>query len=300
MTSSERYVADIVGLHARLTYAGLEDAIEGEPLTRVAGYGDGLTTLSVRQSQVPERYMKGILGFRLAQFLLTDLMDRDLAAQRALWHEPIVEAQGPDTVHTITLTDTGKLVGYLGFVGAPDPEPMPLDSPDRLPFPAEDAHHVELLSQYAQPGLTSHHAWEIKRFIRDRAMPRGLQRDRVPWHLILSLARTAVASDEMRLILGDATETGAIRHLTAMGFELAVVEGTEPSLSRDQLMWPSYELPRERRAKPWSALIRDDLCRYADAVEEGLLHDRDGDWQGRAIERLVELHKARAETATAA
>ena len=292
-SSAERFVDDLVRLHAGLRYPGLVDAIDGEPLCLLDRYDDGLTTVSFNQSQLPERYMRGVLGFRLSQFLLTGLMDKELVYRNAIFHEPVVDAPGPDTIHTVTLTETGQIVGYIGLVRSLDPEPLPLESPQRELFPVEVAHDVELLTQYAAPGRTTHNVIEIKRFIRDRAMPKGAQRDRVPWHLILAIGRTKLSlGDELQVVVGDSGERGALRHLRLVGFDLDVVEGTKPSLPRTELMWPSYELPPERLAKPFSGVIPDDFCDYMDALESGLVSVRDADWQQKAIARIVDLHKA--------
>jgi hypothetical protein len=242
----------------------------------------------VRQSQLPERYLRGVLGFRLAQFLQTGLMDLELAYRRGLSHEPPVEPTGPETIHTITLTETGKIVGYLGFVGSPDPEPLPLDSPERGKFPVEVAHHVDVLSDYASAERDTHRAWEIKRFIRDRGMERGMQRDRVPWHLILAVGRMAMATG-IQIVLGDSGERGALRHLRLVGIELEVVEDTMPSLPQTELMWPSYLVGRDKLAKPFVGPIHR-IGPYIDAIEMGLVADKDERWQDKAIARLVELH----------
>ncbi len=80
--AAERYVRDLVRRHAALRYPGLADVVEGEPLCRLDGYGDGLTTVSVRESQLPEPFLRGVLGFRLAQFLQAGLMDPNLVYQQ--------------------------------------------------------------------------------------------------------------------------------------------------------------------------------------------------------------------------
>ncbi len=290
--AEERFLRDLIEVHAELRYPGLPDAIQGEPVCRLEGYDDGLLTLSFRESQLPERYMRGVLGFRLAQFIQTDLMDRSLVYERALFHEPIPKHVGPDTIHTVTLTESGKLVGYLGLVGSDDPEPLPLDARDRALFPVEVAHHVELLSRYAAPERNTHQAWEIKRFIKDRAMEAGPQRDRVPWHLILAIGRVGMTlGNAARAIVGDSSEHGALRHLRLIGFDFVVIEDSGPSLPRTELMWPSYLLPKERLAKPFSALIHADLGDYMEVIESSLRDVRDEHWQLKAVGRLNDIRR---------
>ena len=286
-TTSERYVEELIAAHAARSYPGLLDALDGEPLCRLDGFGDGLTTVSFHQRQLPERYLRGVLGFRLAQFLRTGLIDPELVYRRRMVHEPIVEATGPDTIHTLTLTDAGRIVGYIAMVGSPDPAPLPLDSPKRGRFPAEEAHDVDLLSGLSAPGLTTHQAYEIKRFVRAAEMARGEQRDRVPWHLILAVGRVTLGGDQIRILLGDSSERGALRHLRLMGMDPVVIEETTPSLPRTELMWPSYLLPREKLAKPFVATVPGVAGHFVEAVQDSLALVTDGHWQQEAIARLM-------------
>jgi hypothetical protein len=290
---AQRHAERLIREHSALRYPGLVEALAGAPLVLLAGYGDGLTTVSVRESQLPEAYLRAVLGFRLAQFLHTGLMDPELVYRRGLVHEPVLAATGPETIHTITLTESGQIVGYIALVGSSDPAPLALEDPRRRPFPAEEAHMVELLSPFAEPGRTSHNAYEVKRFVRDRSMPRGMQRDRVPWHLILAIGKVGLSHHEIELVLGDSGERGALRHLRLVGFELEVIEGTNPRLPRSELMWPSYELPRERLAKPFAGLVPGDLDEYMKAIESALVELDAEASQRKAVARLVELHRSR-------
>jgi hypothetical protein len=288
-----RFLQDLIRLHAELRYPGLPAALDGEPMCRLEGFDDGLITLSFREGQLPDRYVRAILGFRLAQFIQTDLMDRSLVYQRALFHEPIPKHIGPDTIHTVTLTESGKLVGYLGLVGSDDPDPLPLDAPNRAQFPVEGAHKVELLSRYATPQRNTHQVMEIKRFIRDRSMEAGMQRDRVPWHLILGIGKVGMAlGNDVQVIVGDSSEHGALRHLRLIGFDFVVVEDAHPSLPHTELMWPSYLVPKERLAKPFSALLHADLPEYMEVIEAALTDVRDDAWQLKALGRLNDIRRA--------
>jgi hypothetical protein len=290
--TAERFVADLDRIHHSLTYKGLPDAVSGEPLCRLEGFGDGLTTVSVRESQLPERYLRGVMGFRLVQFLRIGWMDPELVQRRGLYHEPFGGA-GAEAIHTVTLTETGRIVGYIGLVGSPDPVGLRLDDPSRGLFPAESAHHVDLVTRFATPERDTHQVYELKRFVRDRAMGPGDQRNRVPWHLILSLCKVGVAAGEaFQVIVGDSRENGALRHLRLVGFDPVVIDGTEPSLPRSELMWPSYEQSRERLAKPFAGLVPDDLADTAAAVEEALGLTDEPNWQTAALLRVAEVHRA--------
>jgi hypothetical protein len=297
-SSGRRFGEEIVRLHSRMTFRGLPDAIHGEPLVRIAGFGDGLTTIAVRESCLPGRYLRGVMGFRLAQFIHLGWMDADIAYRRGLYHEPLSTSPGPETIHTLTLTAEGRIAGYIGLVGSTDATAMALDAPDRGLFPAEDAHHVELLSGFAAPGRTTHHVYEIKRFVRDRFMARGPLADRVPWHLMLALGRVRDAlGDDIQLICGDSRENGALRHLRLVGFDPLVIDDTRPSLPRDQLMWPSYE--QAQLAKPFAAEIPADIEEVMHAIEGGLRLPCEAGWQRAAIGRFLAIRAAGAVSSQA-
>lgn len=287
-SAGRRFGEEIVRLHSRLTFGGLPHAIEGRPIVRLDGYGDGLTTIVVRERQLPSRYLRAVMGFRLAQFLHLGWMDPDIAYRRGLYHEPLTSSAGPQTIHTLTLTAEGRIAGYVGLVGSSDATGRALDASDRERFPAEDAHHVELLSGFAAPGRTTHNVYEIKRFVRDRLMERGPVSERVSWHLMLALGRCARAlGDEIQVVCGDSRENGALRHLRLVGFEPLVIDDTSPSLPRDELMWPSYEQPQ--LAKPFAGVVPTDIDATMDALEAALeLECRPG-WQRAAIGLFLEI-----------
>jgi hypothetical protein len=271
--SIQRYVDDVIELNDRLSFGRLPEVIDGEPLYLGTGTDDDLITLTVRDHQLPARYRKGILGFRLAQYLRLGWISNDLVHQRALYCEPEGGYSVLDDIHTVTLRrSTGRIVGYIGLVGSLDPEPMPLESPRRSRFPTETAHHVEVVSRFARPGLTSHQVYEIKRFVRIQRDDDGPWRARVPWHLIHGLGCAVVAlGDGVRVLLGDSKEHGALRHFRMIGFDPVVTEGTKPSLPCTELMWPSYT--QAVNAKPFAALIPDELPGWIAAIGSALLSE---------------------------
>lgn len=249
---TQRFVQDVIRLHERLRFSGLPDSVDGDPVHHHES-GDGLITIGVRTSQLPHRYVLGIYGFRLAQYMRLGFVCRRLAHRHALFHEPLPPTIGVDDVHVLTLcARTGRITGYAGLAGARDPAPLPLDAPHRTRRSVERDHHVDLLSCYAAEGWTTHDVFEAKRLVRDQAMPRGDLAARVPWHLLMGWGRCLLALGGPRrrvLVVGDAKESGSLRHLRAMGLDLTVVEGTAPSLPRSDLLWPIFETAEQ--AKPF-------------------------------------------------
>jgi hypothetical protein len=292
---SRWYATEIIRMHDRLTFGGLPEAVDGDPLFLLRNECDGITTLCVHDSQLPDRYRRALLGFRLAKFLQIGFMDPEIVHGCGMHIEPVSALAGPGTVHGISISARGKIIGYMALVGTPDRVPLPLDSVDRARFPAESAHQVDLLGRFAAPGRDTHHVVEIKRLIRDPSLPAGPQTERVPWHLILGLGKTAMRIGA-KVVVGDAHESGALRHLRALGFRAVVVDGTEPKLGRTELMWPSYD--RAKPAKPFVAMVQDDFPAYIDLVERALRSPHDDGWQRRVGVQLSALGRAAALEAT--
>lgn len=281
----ERFSRDIVDLHGRLTFEGLPEAVRGEPVHRHDS-GDGLLTLAFRDSQLPQRYLLGLHGFRLAQYLRLGWVCEVQVHQRALFHEPMRPRHGQEDVHVVCLClRTGRIQGYAALAGSRDPEPLPLDAPERRLLAVEKDHRVRLLDPCAEPGLTTHHIYEAKRLLRDQAMPRGDLAARVPWHVLLAWGQALWAAGgggHRALVAGDAKERGSLRHLRLMGFRLDVVEGTAPSLPRTDLLWPIFESAEV--AKPFVGRMPDSFPGNLEAIAAFL----DGPPGARPVAALIE------------
>lgn len=265
-----RYAVDIIRLHERLSFRELPAELVGAPLSLIEDPHRRLVTVTARDSQFPTRYLKGILGFRLAQYLRLRWISADSVHRTAAYHEPLLQSRAVENIHTVTLCRrTWRIRGYVGLACSADAESLPLDSPHRTPFPTEAAHGVDLLGRYARPGLGSHQAFEFKRFLRDQTMPRGVQHACVPWHLMLGMGEALIGlGDAVRIVLGDAKEHVALRHLRLGGFDLQVVEGTSPRLCASDPMAPIYR--QSVLARPFVAPVPTDLPWYRDVVRSYL------------------------------
>lgn len=292
---ARRYAVDIIRLHERLSYRRLPAELMGDPLSLIEDPHRGLVTVTARDSQFPNRYLKGILGFRLAQYLRLSWISADCVHRTAAFHEPLLHAPAVENIHTVTLCRrTWKIRGYVGLACSEDAENRPLDSPHRTPFPTEAAHGVDLLGQYARPGLGTHQAFEFKRFLRDQTMPRGAQHASVPWHLMLGMGEALIGlGDTVRIVLGDAKEHVALRHLRLAGFDLHVVEGTSPRLSESDPMSPIYQ--QTVVARPFVAPVPSDLPWYREVVRSYL----DGTSDLTSPQALVTTLAARKKTGEA-
>ncbi|MFC9842693.1 hypothetical protein ACFWFF_38775 [Streptomyces sp. NPDC060223] len=276
LPARDRYLADIIRLHSTLDFRSLPDHVVGDPLYVAYDSRDELITLTVEDDQLPLRYLNGIMGFRLVQYLRLGWISPQLVYERAVFRETVRHPEGVQNVHTVSLcTRTGRIRGYISLGCSQDPVSRPLDAPDRWRFSTEVAHDIDLLTRFAAEGLSTHQVFEIKRFVRDLDLPAGPATERVPWHLLLGLGRVIAASEgRMRVMLGDAKEKVAIRHFRLTGFDLQVDRGTSPWLPETDIMAPIYD--QTVNAVPFVAPVHDDLGDYMDLIEEYLGGGPDG------------------------
>lgn len=112
----------------------------------------------------------------------------------------------------------------------------------------------------------------------------------MPWHLIVAMGRVTLALSDVRLLMGDSRQDGALKHLALIGFDPSVVLDTKPSLPHDYLMWPSYE--RETVAKPFIATVPDNLESFINAVAVQLGHGLTDGWQRQLLVMLRNLRRS--------
>ncbi|MCX4966050.1 hypothetical protein OHA98_14590 [Streptomyces sp. NBC_00654] len=291
--SAVRFAEDIVRLHRRLSFAGLPDAVGGQPLYLRESRDGDLLTLAVRESQLPRRYVLGIQGFRLAQFLERGWVCRSHLHRLAAFHEPLRPPHPVDDVHVVALSPaTGKILGYTFLAGSLDAEPLPLDSPARARLSVERDHGLDLLGRAAAPGWTTHRVYEAKRQLRAAGMPRGVLATRIPWHVMAGMGRSLLALGGPRgrvMVAGDAKEGGSFRHLELMGLDLDIVHGPPPNVPRTDLFWPLFDT--DLHAKPFLARLPGTFAGDMGAIE-GYLADADDD---RSIRVLMEERAASRE-----
>ncbi|MET8129295.1 hypothetical protein ABZV67_41705 [Streptomyces sp. NPDC005065] len=269
----QRYAADVVRLHAELDFRGLPDHVTGEPLHFRRDERYELTTLTVADDQLPLRYLNGVLGFRLAQYLRLGWMSEQLVYENAMFRDTVDHPDGVQNLHTISLCSrTGRIRGYIGLACTKDPQPLALDAPGRYRFPTENAHDINLASRFAAPGVTTHHAFELKRFVRDAGIPVGKTADAIPWQLLMSLGKSIVVNnDRIKVMLGDAKKHRALRHFRLTGFDVQVETGTSPSLPPTDVMAPIYD--QKVVAVPFVAPVPADLDDYMNIIRDSLDED---------------------------
>src|SRR5215468_4263126 len=74
-----RYVADVLAVNDRMSLRGLASHVPPESLLYLARRPGGLVVLVARADGIPERYLLGIHGFQLAQYLRLEFASHEIA-----------------------------------------------------------------------------------------------------------------------------------------------------------------------------------------------------------------------------
>ncbi|MEW2396335.1 hypothetical protein [Streptomyces sp. NPDC046862] len=269
----QRYIRDILRLHSRQSFGRLDAELRRtDACLYRSDHGRGVVTSVARSESIPERYLVGLAGFRLSEYLRAGFASEDLVFSRSLFCEPVREFH-PADLHVIT-TDvaSGRILGYVALAHTKDPEPRPLNAADRHPFPCEQAHDVRLQDVLREAGdLTTHAVREVKRFVHAHAVTDRSLRLRITLELLAALTRASrLEGCPTRLLIGDVEEHVALRHLVLLGLDVRLLLGTEPRLNRQNVMHPMYTA--REKVLPFYA--------WAPAAEEV-------DRRGRLLERAA-------------
>ncbi|MGW4802905.1 hypothetical protein [Kitasatospora sp. NPDC004272] len=272
-----RFVADVRAVHDRMNLRGLAAAVRPDDLLYLARRQDGLVVLAARHQGIPHRYLLGIYGFRLAQYLRLGFASEELAYRRALFTEPH-GGTAANEVHVLAMDErSGAILRYVSLVGAPDDAPQDPRDAARPPFPCEQAHRVNLFDhvEFDEP-VATREIWEVKRLVHrtPQAGDDGATRLRVTLELMLgfytALGRIRPA---VKVLVGDGEEGVAIQRTLRSLREITVLEGTTPSLPDDDLMFPLYTAREVVKAFAARAPQGAELDRLTDRLTEALAHE---------------------------
>lgn len=252
---TDRYAADVISLHRTLSFRGLLKQ-DRATLTHLAERGDGLATVAVPTRHLPHRYLVGLQGFRLAQYLQLGWACSTVAYRNALFCEP-VQAVHADDEHVITIGPDGRILGYVSLATNGDPTPYGAFDQRRRPFPVEVAHGVNIFDHVAPlPDVRSDQVRELKRFVHSRSLTDKTQRLRVSLELLAGLGHVMAAADpRVATLVGDVEEQVALRHLLMAGLEVQLVEGTTPVLDDTDLLQHAYTA--RESVKPFVSHVPD-------------------------------------------
>ena len=270
---STRFVRDIIQLHEGLNYRNLSAVLPWDDSVYRARRGDLTITVAARTDQFPHRYLLGLAGFRLAQYLQLGYASAAVVAAESLHCEPLANFH-PADLHCVTLEQsTGRLLGYVTLAHNGDAQPCSVrDAAARRSYPCEQAHGIDLFEAVSAPAdLNTAQVREIKRFVRARSVHDRVSRLRVSLELLVALSRAIQhGRPALRALVGDVEPRGALRHLVLMGLQVKVVGGTSPRLSHADVMHPMYVV--RATVEPFFSWMPEPevLGRHADRLEEAL------------------------------
>lgn len=269
--AAARYAQDVVSLHRELSFGRLLRQVDPRDLAHLAVRGDGLVTVGVQTRHLPHRYLLGLAGFRLAQYLQLGWACESVVHGSAMFGEP---AQGvhADDVHVITMSGSGQILGYVSLASCGAAEPAPLLDRDRARYPVEVAHDINVFDHVAPlAGVQTDQVRELKRFVHSRSLVDRTQRLRVSLELLAGAGRVLSHLDPpVRTLVGDVEEKVALRHLILAGLDVQLVEGTQPRLPERDLMHLAYV--KRGPVKPFVAHVPDpdEVVRRVDLLEQTL------------------------------
>ncbi len=165
-----RYAEDILALHDGLNFRQLLRTGPDRAVYQ-RRRSSGPVTLGFRTDQLPERYLLGIQGFRLAQYLALGWVCEDAIAAGGMFCEPTSNLRDDD-IHVVTLSSEGTILGCLSLTGSPDGVPRRLGDITRSAFPVEQAYGIDLLGGLAAD-KTSAQVRELRRFVHRRSLTRS-------------------------------------------------------------------------------------------------------------------------------
>jgi hypothetical protein len=273
--AAARYAEDVVSLHRKLSFRGLTAELSEPDLVHHEVRGDGLVALAVRTRDLPHRYLLGLQGFRLSQYLQLGWICEETIYSSAMFAEPLHGAS-PDDVHVMCLDGRGTILGYLCLTASHDEEPKEVLDPTRAPFPVEEAHGINLFDHVeCLPGTTTDQVRELKRFVHARSLTDRGQRLRVTMELLYGMGRViAGMRPGIRTLVGDLEEHVALRHLMLAGLDVHLVDGTAPELERRDLLHHMYVV--RGAVKPFVAhLPADEVIAEKVAMLESTLVSED-------------------------
>lgn len=283
--TTDRYAAQVLRVHRELSFTGLLDAIDGPPAYLEHGPHE-LVTVTVRGDQLPERYLWGLFGFRLAQYLQRGWVDRELLQARAITAEPFTAAARRD-YHTVVLERrTGQIRGYGTLAATKDAPGTTLAAGDRRPFVVEVDYGIDL-ADHLGAEVGSDRVWEGKRLIRDYAMPRSPAAAAVPWWVYLGWASTITrlfGAGGAHAVVGDGRKGGALFQLGLLGFDLRTLEVAARAPHPDDLFAPLWD----QTEPAWPFILRDSprLAPTLRALHEVLCDVRPGSVRRRLEARI--------------
>ncbi|MGP4001355.1 hypothetical protein [Streptomyces sp. 8N706] len=286
--TADRYAEELLRAGIDLRLPDLEASLAGDPVFREAS-PEGLLTLTVRGSQIPELFLERIYQFRLVQYLQRGWVNASAVAARGLRTEPYDDLALRDYHTLVVERGTGRLRGYGTLASSRDRQETALGDPAHQTFVLERDYGIRLADHLGRETPSSL-VWEGKRLVRDYAMPRSQSAVSVPWWVYLGWASAClrVLGTEHAAIVGDGKFDGAIHQLRLLGFSTQTLDVASLPPNPSDLFAPMWD--QQERSYPF-------ILRYGEGLEPTLKRLRavltSGE-DGSVRARLAEFMEARA------
>jgi cyclic nucleotide-binding protein len=236
---------------------------------------NGVTVLAVPTPALSEAELKGIMAYRLAQYLVVHFVDARMIYEAQMEHEPIAKV-APNDIHFLAgSTETGEILCYATLEGGPEFQPgATLRTLDRPLFPAEQVHgwgifnHLMIL-----PDLPLNRIRELGRFVKNQRLHTfDLLGIRGPVEIGVALFKTLAGPLRMEVeaLVGDLEEGVARQNLDFFHVPLVVIHGTVPYEADASYFFPRYQYST---VFPFAHLAADagqDMSMRLAHVEEAL------------------------------
>jgi CRP-like cAMP-binding protein len=234
----------------------------------------GVGVLAVPTHALSKSELERLLTFNFAQYLAAGFIDRHLAHNRGLQHEPTDEID-PNTVHFIAFSSVdGLLLASLAVQPISTRRPSPrLASRDRPLLPLEEHFGWGVFNRCALlPDMPIDRVREFGRFVRNSRL--GFQRSlgaRAVVELCYAASRALMGPLRMTIdaFVGEFEDNGIRPRLEFFHTPLAILRGGLPVFAGEHLLQPALT-GHDRH--PFAVLVSDmqTMCQRLDDIEHAL------------------------------
>jgi hypothetical protein len=283
-TAAHVYVRDLLDRAAAIRLPELFASPHPDALYRLPNR-HGVSVVALRTSSLSQEQLTHILTYRLAQYLITGMIDSDVIYQTQMAHEPFSSVSAKD-IHVVAGSpETGQIFSYMVLKTLELALPAAsLRTQDRPLFPVEQVfgwgiyNHLNIL-----PNLPIAQVSELARYVKNHQLDsRDQGGTRSPVEMGVAFYRIFCHSlrQEIAAVVGVLEERVAKRNLDFLHVPTVVIRGLAPSGIPAAYASASF---RSRKFCPFAFLVSDfaqQTSRLA-AVEQAL--ERPGEQGIRAL-----------------
>ena len=234
-------------------------------------HGVGIVATHTR-SLTPEQ-MKGLLIYRLAQYLCAGLVD-PVTVYRDKLEQDLMSSVSVNDIHIIAGEhDTGQILCYVVLRTVSASPTKTMRSRRRPRFPVERAHDSRIYNRLPiMPDLLIRQVVELSRFVKNHQLsPRNQCLIRSPAEIGVALYYVLCRStcQQFRAVIGDLEETVAKRNLDFFHVPTVLLAGCRPISGTDGfLSWAAHS----RAFAPFAFLVEDFVAQRGRVhlIEEAL------------------------------